>query len=98
MIHETSRSIHRDIKPENFLMGLNSNSSIVHVVDFGLAKRFITSRKTLEHIPFDTGKSMIGTALFSSANANRGHTLSRRDDLEALGYMMIYFYVGRLPW
>ena len=99
MLHETSERhfIHRDVKPDNFLMGLNSNSSLVHVVDFGLAKRF-RNRKTLEHIPFKTKKAVIGTARFASVNAHKGHELSRRDDLEALGYMILYFYVGRLPW
>ena len=100
MIHDTSERyfIHRDIKPDNFLLGLKKKSSTVHLIDFGLAKRFIMNKKTWEHIPMQTGKSMIGTARFASSNAHRGYELSRRDDLEALGYMMLYFYCGSLPW
>ena len=100
MIHDTSQRflIHRDIKPDNFLMGMKKRSGIVHLVDFGLSKRFIVNKKKLEHISFQTGKSMIGTARFASTNAHAGHELSRRDDLESLGFMMIYFYLGSLPW
>jgi serine/threonine protein kinase len=89
--------VHRDIKPDNFLMGLGQSSSICHVVDMGLAKYFIDPA-TKEHIPHITGKSLTGTARYVSIHSHKGEELSRRDDFEAIGYVLIYFYTGSLPW
>lgn len=86
--------IHRDIKPENFLIGLNNNE--IHVIDFGLAKRFKNSDGS--HIPFSDNKKMVGTVRYSSINTHIGIELSRRDDLESIGYLLIYFIKGVLPW
>ncbi|KAF8452087.1 kinase-like domain-containing protein, partial [Boletus edulis BED1] len=96
-----SRSfIHRDVKPANFVMGLSSSptASIVNVIDFGLARRFRDSR-TGEHIAYkQDGRHGVGTSLFASLNAHRGVECARRDDLESLAYMLIYFLRGTLPW
>ena len=89
--------VHRDIKPDNFLMGLEGETSNVFMVDFGLAKCYI-DKKTKKHISLAKNKSLTGTARYASANAHKGYELSRRDDLEALGNMALYFYKGRLPW
>ena len=89
--------IHRDIKPDNFLMGLMNKSPTLHVVDMGLAKKYFVS-STNSHIPFKTHKSLTGTARYASIHAHLGEELSRRDDLEAIGYVLIYFYLGGLPW
>lgn len=89
--------VHRDIKPDNFLMGLGQNSSICHVVDMGLAKYFIDPA-TKSHIPHITGKSLTGTARYVSIHSHKGEELSRRDDFEAIGYVLVYFYTGSLPW
>ena len=89
--------LHRDIKPDNFVMGLNSLSQHVYLLDFGLAKKYRSSR-TLKQIPLVNRKKLTGTARYASINALKGLEHSRRDDLEAAGYVLIYFIKGRLPW
>ena len=89
--------IHRDIKPDNFVVGLNNLSQYVYLVDFGLAKKYRSS-KTLRQIPFMNLERIIGTVRYNSINANEGFEQSRRDDLEAVGYVLIYFIKGELPW
>ena len=90
--------IHRDIKPSNFLFGNNSfNNNIIYLIDFGLAKKYRESNNE-EHYEIKKEKKLIGTARFASINAMEGLSQSRRDDLESLGYMLIYFLKGKLPW
>ena len=89
--------IHRDIKPDNFVVGLNDKSCIIYVLDFGLSKKFRSSR-THQHIKFNINKKLTGTARYASINALKGCEQSRRDDLEAIGYVLMYFLRGSLPW
>jgi serine/threonine protein kinase len=89
--------LHRDVKPDNFLIGTGDRKGQVFVIDFGLSKRY-RNPETHEHIQLATGKSLTGTARYASVNALRGLEQSRRDDLEALGYCLLYFLNGSLPW
>eukprot|EP01065_Artemidia_motanka_P020010 TRINITY_DN23969_c0_g2_i1.p1 TRINITY_DN23969_c0_g2~~TRINITY_DN23969_c0_g2_i1.p1 ORF type:complete len:381 (+),score=81.53 TRINITY_DN23969_c0_g2_i1:80-1222(+) len=89
--------LHRDLKPENFVMGVGRQSHHVYMIDFGLAKRY-KDVKTNTHIPYNTGKPMVGTARYASVNTHIGCEQSRRDDLEGLSIILVYFVNGGLPW
>ena len=89
--------IHRDIKPENLLIGVKKRGNQVNIIDFGLAKKFRSS-KTHQHIDYKENMSFTGTARYTSINTHLGVTQSRRDDLESLAYVLIYFLRGTLPW
>eukprot|EP01062_Namystynia_karyoxenos_P007166 TRINITY_DN12513_c0_g2_i1.p1 TRINITY_DN12513_c0_g2~~TRINITY_DN12513_c0_g2_i1.p1 ORF type:complete len:362 (+),score=118.34 TRINITY_DN12513_c0_g2_i1:144-1229(+) len=90
--------LHRDIKPDNFLMGRGDRGHVVFAIDLGLSKKYRQERAPYKHIPFRDGKNLTGTARYTSVNTHKGQEQSRRDDLEAIGYVLLYFLRGGLPW
>lgn len=95
-VHEKG-IVYRDIKGENFLLGLESTpaSHKVHLIDFGLSKEY---KYDNEHIPFRIKNSYCGTPRYMSLNSHQMFELSRRDDLEAISYLIAWFLRGKLPW
>ncbi|CAK9299250.1 unnamed protein product [Gordionus sp. m RMFG-2023] len=89
--------IHRDVKPDNFLMGIGRHCNKLYIIDFGLAKKYRDNRTRL-HIPYRDDKNLTGTARYASINAHLGIEQSRRDDMESLGYILMYFNRTSLPW
>lgn len=98
MLHSLN-FVHRDIKPDNFLIGIVSRrtNDHIYIIDFGLSKRF-RNAVTHEHIPYGEGRSLVGTSRYASLTAQMGVEQSRRDDLEGIGLMLVYFLLGKLPW
>ena len=88
--------IYRDVKPENFMIGIE-DPNIIYIIDFGICKKYRSSKTGKHILPRYTGK-FNGTLIYASVNAIRGKELSRRDDLISLGYMLIYLLKKQLPW
>merc|ERR1712113_277814 len=89
--------VHRDIKPHNFLMGVGEHSNQVYIMDFGLAKRYLDPA-TGQHIPCCVKRGLTGTVRYTTLNVHKGVEPSRRDDLGAIGYVLMHFNLGILPW
>ena len=89
--------IHRDIKPENFLIGKDTTAKTIYLLDFGLAKRY-RDEYTHIHIPLKENRNLTGTARYASCNAHNGLEQSRRDDMESIAYVILYFFRKKLPW
>ena len=89
--------LHRDIKTDNFCIGFGKKAATIYIIDFGLSKRY-RCPKTDDHIALKKNKGFLGTNRFASVTASQGFEQSRRDDLEAVGHILIYFLTGSLPW
>lgn len=89
--------VHRDLKPQNILMGRGEGAHMPHLIDFGLSKRF-QNAENMRHIEYRENKAVVGTPSFASTGAMKGCEQGRRDDLESLGYVLVFLLRGSLPW
>lgn len=89
--------IHRDLKPENMMIGNMRAPHALVLIDFGLSTSYCDFITKI-HIPLREGKSLVGTTRYASINVHNGIEYSRRDDMESLAYILIYFMKGSLPW
>lgn len=89
--------VHRDVKPSNFAIGRSNSGPMIFALDLGLADEFHNTESN-QHIAFRRDVGFTGTPDFASLHAHRGCSQSRRDDLEALGYMLVALLQGQLPW
>lgn len=91
--------VHRDLKPDNLIFGADAAArrATLFLIDFGLCKRVLEAH-TGRHIPFRSGKNLTGTPRYASLRAHSGCEQSRRDDLESLGYVLVFLALGSLPW
>ena len=87
--------LHRDIKPDNFMIKENNGVSKLYIIDFGLAKIFLSNKK---HIEERNDRKLVGTVKYASINLHNGIEPSRRDDMESLCYTFISIYKKSLLW
>lgn len=88
--------IHRDIKPENFVFGRDSHTDTLFLIDYGLAKKYRDEKN--QHVVFRQGVPTVGTMRYVSINTHLGLEQGRRDDMESIGYVLIFLMRGALPW
>ena len=88
--------VHRNIKPENFRIGLN-DPHVIYLQNFYLCEKYKSST-TNKHVKLSLSNKIVGTERYGSVDALRGLRQGRKDDLESLCYMLIYFFLGKLPW
>lgn len=88
--------LHRDIKPENILIGPDGQQHKLYLADYGLSRIWL--QQDGSHIPEVKRQFLLGTVKFASMNSHKELELSRRDDLESLGYVLAYLFKGSLPW
>jgi len=89
--------IHGDLKPSNFLMGRGEKRNQVYLIDFGLCEEY-RNPETKKHIAYSEKHGFHGTPRYCSLHVHNGIASSRRDDMESLGYVLVYLLLSKLPW
>jgi serine/threonine protein kinase len=89
--------VHRDLKPENLMYGVGDTAATLFLIDFGLCKR-VVDPDSGDHIPFRDDKGVTGTVRYASLFTHEGIQHSMRDDIESLGYVLVFLARGHLPW
>ena len=79
------------------MIGKESKCTHIYLIDLGLAKRYIDA-KSGDHIKDKKVRHMAGTTRYISRRAHIGYEQSRRDDLESMLFLFVYFLKGKLPW
>ena len=90
--------IHRDMKPENLVIGYKGKEKNIYLIDFGLSKLILDEKKNFNLLGAKKEKIVIGTVRYISLNCHLGNEQCKKDDLESLAYIMVYFIKGELPW
>jgi serine/threonine protein kinase len=88
----TKGLVHRDLKPAHFLFDATNDGHALYLVDFGLCKKSAGSNL------HSATTSFVGSMNYASIRAHHWLELGIKDDLESLGYIMIFLYCGTLPW
>jgi casein kinase 1 len=70
----------------------------IFLIDFGLSCYYLESGIGSKHYKIKNNLSFVGTLRYASLNSHKGIRQSRRDDLESMIYILIYFLKGKLPW
>lgn len=97
--------VHRDVKPSNFVINLqpeNAESSdatlpvTVHIIDFGLARKFILPNGEIR--PPRKSAGFRGTVRYASINSHESLELGPHDDIWSVFYSLVEYATGALPW
>ena len=94
MVHKKGIVL-RYLKPGNMVIGEDKNKDFIYLIDFEISKKYLINE---EHIPYRNNIDVRGNRDYISINTHNGIEISRRDDIESLGYNLIYFMKGELPW
>ncbi|XP_078671666.1 serine/threonine-protein kinase VRK1-like isoform X2 [Branchiostoma floridae x Branchiostoma belcheri] len=90
--------VHADIKGSNLLLGFTKGTQDqVYLVDYGLAYRYLPDSGHRDYKE-DPRKAHDGTPEFTSSDAHKGVPAARRGDIEILGYVLLQWLCGQLPW
>ena len=94
----TKGIIHKCLSPKEFRIAIDPNGNKLYLTNFGKSKKF-RGKESGQHLPYnDECQAEMFKAKYASINAHKGIEQSRRDDLESLGYILMYFNRGSLPW